>query len=113
VTVLDGEKRKMKTVAAPAGCSLVNLSEFWFIRDKPKPGQIETGYQFNTDSLEWEEVRTEYRGKKTVKIEGRSIPVHEVATRRGTKESLAFVDDQGLPVLIDLGDVKMVKIWQK
>jgi hypothetical protein len=36
-----------------------------------------------------------------------------VVTSRGAKQSTAYVDDQGLPVLVDLGDVKMVKIWQK
>jgi hypothetical protein len=113
VTSLDGEKRSIKTVALPPNASPTNLSEFWFVRDKPKPGQIEQSFQFNTDSLEWEQVRTEYRGKKTLKVEDRTVPVHEVVTSRGGKQSTAYVDDQGLPVLIDLGDVKMVKIWQK
>jgi hypothetical protein len=113
VTLLDGDKRTVKSVAAPAGAALANLSEFWFLRDQPKPGQVEESYQFNTDSLEWEQVKTEFRGKKTLKIENRSVSVYEVVTKRGSKESTAYVDDGGLPVLIDLGEVKMVKIWQK
>jgi hypothetical protein len=113
VTLLDAGKRTMKNVALFPTAPRSNLSEFWFIRDKPKPGQFEETYQFNTDSLDWDLVRTDYRGKKTLKIEGRSVSVHEVISKRGSKVTTAYLDDQGLPVLVDQGDVKMVKIWPK
>jgi hypothetical protein len=113
VTLLDGGKRTMKNVPLVATAPRASLSEFWFIRDAPKPGQFEETYQFNTDTLEWDLVRTDYRGRKTLKIQGRSISVHEVSSKRNGKVTTAFLDDQGLPVLIDQGDVKMVKIWPK
>lgn len=113
VVILDGGKRTMKNVSLAATAPRITLSEFWFIRDMPKPGQAEQAYQFNPDSLSWELVKTEYRGPKTLKIDGRSVPVHEVVSKRGDKETTAYLDEQGLPVLIDQGDIKMVKMWQK
>ncbi|HVT11979.1 MAG TPA: hypothetical protein VHE55_06905 [Fimbriimonadaceae bacterium] len=113
LVLLDGGKRSVKNVslaqAAPRAC----LSEFWFIRDKPKPGAVEETYQFNTDTLAWEIVRTEYRGVRKLTIEGHTVSVHEVSTKRGDKESTSYLDDEGLPVLVDQGDIKMVKIWPK
>ena len=113
VVILDGDKRTTKSVSLASAAPRASLSEFWFLRDKPKPGQVEETYQFNADSLEWELVKTEYRGKKTLKVEGHSTAVNEILTKRGDKETTSYLDEQGLPVLVDQGDVKMVKIWPK
>lgn len=106
-------KRSVKHVSLVKTAPRTSLSEFWFIRDSPKPGQIEKTYQFNPDTLTWELATTEYRGKKKLTIEGHSLEVYEVVTKRGDKESMSYLDEQGLPVLVDLGNVKMVKIWPK
>ena len=113
VVQLDGEKRTVKDVSLASTAPRLNPSEFWFIRDTPKQGQVEETYQFSPDSLEWELVHTEYRGKKMLKIEGHTVTVHEVYSKRGDRDTTSYLDDQGLPVLIDQGDVKMVKIWPK
>lgn len=113
VVILDGGKRSTKAVSLVSTAPRASLSEFWFIRDKPKQGHIEQAYQFNIDTLAWELVRTEYRGKRTLKIENHTVSVHEVYSKRGDKETTAYLDDQGLPVLVDQGNIKMVKIWQK
>jgi len=113
VVVLDGEKRTTKSVSLASVAPRASLSEFWFIRDIPKVGQVEETYEFNADSLEWDFVKTEYRGKKTLKIEEHSIDTFEIVTTRGDQETTSYLDDKGLPVLIDQGDVKMEKIWPK
>lgn len=113
LVLLDGDKRSVKNVSLAATAPRACLSEFWFIRDNPKPGQTEEAYQFNPDTLSWEIVTTKYVGPRTLKIEGHSVAVHEVLTKRGDKESTSYLDDAGLPVLVDQGDLKMVKIWPK
>jgi hypothetical protein len=113
VVILDGDKRSVKNASLAATAPRASLSEFWFIRDTPKVGVVEKTYQFNTDSLTWDLVETEYKGKKTLKIEDRSVSVNEVVSRRGDKETTSYLDDLGLPVLVDQGDFKMVKIWPK
>lgn len=113
LVLLDGDKRTVKSVSLAATAPRACLSEFWFIRDKPKAGQTEETYQFNPDTLSWEIVTTKYVGQKTLKIEDRSVAVHEVVTKRGDKESTSYLDDAGLPVLVDQGDLKMVRIWPK
>ncbi len=113
VVTLDSGKRTVKNVSLVSAAPWASLSEYWFIRDMPKPGQTEQTYQFNTDTLEWELVRTEYRGKKTLTFEGHSIPVYEVVTKRGDKVTTSLLDSKGLPVLVDQGDAKLTKIWPK
>ena len=113
VVSLNNDKRSVKNIPLVATAPRASLSEFWFIRDMPKQGQVEKTYQFNADSLEWEIVTIEYHGKRKLKVEGHSVDVHEVVTKRGDKETTSYVDNQGLPVLVDLGNVKMVKIWPK
>ncbi|MFI5385882.1 MAG: hypothetical protein ACHQ50_07150 [Fimbriimonadales bacterium] len=111
--VLDGEKRKARSVPLVETAPRASLSEFWFIRDTPKKGQVEQTYQFNIDTLEWELVRTEYRGNRTLKIESHTVSVHEVYSERGDKKTTAYLDEQGLPILVDDGNIRMVKIWPK
>lgn len=113
VVVNDDGKRTVKDIPLVATAPRANLSEFWFVRDDPKVGASEEVYQFNMDSLEWEIVKTQYKGKKTIRLEDRSVEVHEIVTSRGQRKATSYVDDDGLPVLVDQGDVKMVKLWAK
>lgn len=113
VVLVDGEKRSVKTVTLAAAAPRASLSEFWFIRDQPKVGQTEKAYQFNADTLEWELVETVYKGKRKMKFEDREITAHEVVSHRGDQTTTAYLDDAGLPVLIEQGDIRMVKLWPK
>jgi hypothetical protein len=113
VVINEGGKRTVKDVTIVAAAPRANLSEFWFVRDDPKAGASEEAYQFNLDSLQWEIVKTEYKGKKTIRLEDRSVEVHEIVTSRGQRKATSYVDDDGLPVLVDQGDMKMVKLWPK
>jgi len=113
LVILDGDKRSVKSVPLGASESRTNMSEFWFIRDIPKAGQVEETRQFNMDSLQWETVRTVFNGKKTLKIENHSVSVFEVVSKHGDQETTSYLDEHGLPILVDQGGVKMVKIWAK
>ncbi|HTQ09260.1 MAG TPA: hypothetical protein VMI31_04245 [Fimbriimonadaceae bacterium] len=113
VIVLDGDHRTSKSVSLASAAPRASLSEFWFLRDSPKPGQTEETYQFSADSLQWEIVKTEYRGKKTIDAGGHKIEAYETVTTRGDQETTSYLDEHGLPVLIDQGSVKMEKIWPK
>lgn len=108
----DG-KRSVRNVTLAAAAPRATMSEFWFMKGSPRPGEIEEAYQFNMDSLTWELVHTRYAGKKSLKIEGRAIEVHEVVSKRGDRSTTSYLDGDGLPVLIDQGDMKMMRLWSK
>jgi hypothetical protein len=113
VTLLEGDKRAMKEVTLAEAAPRASLSEFWFLRDRPKVGQSEDAYQFNVDSLQWDLTHTTYVGDKAVKVAHRSVTAHQVVATRGDQTTTSYLDDQGLPIIIEQGLVRMERIWPK
>ncbi|MBC8066050.1 MAG: hypothetical protein H7Y17_14555 [Chlorobia bacterium] len=106
---IDGGKRSTRQASLVETAPRTNLSEFWFVRDQPKSGQKVRAYVLNMDSLSWELQTTIYRGKKSIKIGGKSVVVHEIETQ-GDRPIKAFLDDKGLPWLIETGGTTMRRI---
>lgn len=98
-------KRTAKQVPLVKSAPWASASEFWFLRDKPKPGQSDKRYRFNVATLEWELSTTTYTGRKQIDWNAKKIMVHEVKSAQG----VAHVDDNGLPIRLDLGQIKLVK----
>lgn len=98
-------QRKTKTVPLVANAPWASASEFWFIRDTPKPGQADKRYRFNVSTLEWELSTTTYVGRKMVDWNGKKITTHELRSTQG----IAHVDGTGMPVKLDLGQIKLEK----
>jgi len=97
--------RKTKQVPLVASAPWASASEFWFIRDTPKPGQADKRYRFNISSLDWELTTTTYVGRKMIDLNGKKVTAHELKSNQGT----AHVDGGGMPIRIDLGQIKLEK----
>jgi hypothetical protein len=99
-------KRTVKDIplvsTAPRKC----ISEFWFLRDKPKVGQTEKYYHFDAAKLEWRISEATYVGPTKVKIGKVEFAGHLVRSPDGE----AVLDDKGLPIRLDYGAVTMVRI---
>lgn len=110
VVVRTGDGRITKKVplvpTAPREC----LSEFWFVRDKPKPGQTAKSYSFNPDKLEWELTETTFVGTRPITLRGKKVQVHEIDTVQGDRKVVSFLDDRGLPVVVDDGTMRMERV---
>lgn len=109
VVQIDGGKRTTRQIPLVDSAPRANPSEFWFVRDQPKPGDQLKSYVFNMDKLAWELQTTTYKGKKTIKVNGNSVTAHETETT-GERVTKAFLDDQGLPYLIELGGVTLKRL---
>ena len=106
---MDGGKRTTRQIPLVAAAPRTNASEYWFIRDLPKPGDKVRTYTFNMDLLAWQLQTTVYRGRKAIKLDGKSIEAHEVETI-GDRPSKAFLDDKGVPWMVESGSTILRRI---
>lgn len=98
--------RSMSNVALAQGAPTESKSEWWFLRDTPKTGDIDKYYHFNVSSLEWDLRTTTYGGLKTITVGGKKVQAHELKQSNGT----AYVDSQGLPYQLVIGQIKLERI---
>lgn len=82
------------------------ISEFWFIRDKPRPGATASYYSFSMTENRWSLRKTRYVGPKEVEIGGGKFRGHLIQDDGGTSVS----DDRGMPLVIEAGDLRMERI---
>jgi hypothetical protein len=112
VVVLDGGKRTTRQIPLVESAPRANGSEFWFLREKPAVGQECRTYVFNMDLVAWQLQTIIYKGKKTVRLNGRSIACHVIETS-GERTTVAYVDDQGLPWILESGAMSLKRIEEK
>lgn len=86
-----------------------NPAEFWFLRDKPTKGARTGYYRFDIAKGEWVLASTEYVGKKSVKVSGKDVELHEV--RYGS--SISYLDDSGMPQVVENGRLRFERIWDE
>lgn len=101
--------RTPKDVPLPSASPRSNPAEFWFLRDKPAKGARTGYYRFDIAKGEWVLASTEYIGKKTVKVSGKDVELHEV--RYGN--STSYVDEAGMPQLVENGAMRFERIWDE
>jgi len=109
LVILDGGQRQTKKIALTENAPRANGSEFWLIRDKPKVGDKVDSYVFNMDTMAWDLQSVVYKGQKTIQIGGKPVKVHEIETT-GPRKATAYLDDKGLPWLIEAGATTMRRI---
>jgi hypothetical protein len=106
VTLDNNGTRTVKDFALPPNASSADKSEFWFVRDKPTPGAKSTAHSFNLEKLAWESVTTTFIGPVEITINGVKLKANKTQSERG----IAYVDDQGLPIKLELPNGAMERI---
>lgn len=81
-------------------------SEFWFIRDKPKPGATADYYSFSMTEARWVLRKTRYVDQQEVQLGGRKMRGHVIQDDGGTVIS----DERGMPLVIEMGDLRMERV---
>lgn len=110
VVILTDGKRETKKVPLKKTSPHSNASEFWFIRDIPKPGDKVKYFAFNMDTLEWEVCTTTYIGPASLKVNGRTVAAHKMKTVKEDVETTIYVDEVGLPLRIESPTVLMTRL---
>jgi hypothetical protein len=109
VVQMDGGKRTTRQIPLVGAAPRSDASEYWFIRDLPKPGEKVRTYTFNMDLLAWQLQTTVYRGRKIIKVNGKSIEAHEVEII-GDRPSKAFLDEKGVPWIVESGSTILRRV---
>ena len=105
VVDLNG-KRTTKRVPLPNTANKADLSEFWFLRDKPKVGAVVKAYTFDLESLSWEMIVTTYVGVVDATIGGKKVKANKTESQKGK----AFIDDAGVPLRLELSTGALERI---
>lgn len=104
VSEKDG-KRETKKLSVPAGSDYRAQEEFWFSKIKPAIGASIEYVRFDMNAREWVATSVTYRGRETLKINGKNIMTNRVD---GTNYQ-SWVDDSGNPVRLVMGQFILVK----
>ncbi|MFW5698108.1 MAG: hypothetical protein ACOCX1_06100 [Fimbriimonadaceae bacterium] len=94
VVASDGGSRVERIVAYPGTQSILAKHEFWFPGEAPEPGTEEMHYRFDLTQLRWTMTKVTYEG-----------PNDEGHHRLKQGDSVILLDDQGLPVRFELGQL--------
>lgn len=100
-------KRSTKQIPLPETAERADVTEFWFIRDKPKVGTTAKAYHFDLETMSWELVATTYAGVVELTIGGKKVK----ANKTSSDEGVAFLDDAGLPLRLELTNAALERIW--
>lgn len=99
-------QRKTKQYPLEPNSPREDMSEFWFLRDKPKQGASSKAFAFNMDKLEWELIETTYEGQVEITIKGKKMKAFKTQSRRG----VAYFDSLGMPLRLEVPGGAMERI---
>lgn len=111
VSRLTGGAAKNSTVERAAGAPWGDASEFWFFRDRPKPGAHVQTLLFSVDKLDWVLTNLTYVGPKDVSIAGKTVHANVIVYEAEGKSTTAYVDGHGDPIRVELdGGIAMEQL---
>ncbi len=109
-SLLTPDSDQPLVVAASASMPLKAASEFWFIRDQPKPKERVSWYAFDETTKSWNLNDAQYLGPKTTDWMGKKTKAHLILMSRSGGKISALVDEKGLPFRIEMGQLLMERI---
>lgn len=99
--------RTTKQIPLDSKANRADMSEFWFLRDKPKKGDRVAAYTFDMENLVWSLVETTYEGQVDLMVSGKKVRAHQTKTTHGA----AFFDASGEPLRLELPNGAMERLW--
>jgi hypothetical protein len=99
----QGSGPKTSLVSPPDGADTKVVTEFWFVRDKPKVGQTATYYAFRPNQKDWVEIKARYEGTKEIVAAGKRVTANLLVMG----EIKAWVDDRGDPYRLEVAGVTL------
>jgi len=104
LTAHTGSQSKTQNLKYPSGSSLNDLSNFWFVRDHPKPGAKCYYTEFDLQRMSWKALTDTYVGDVTLTYHGKKVTAHKVQNADGTQ----LLDDHGIPYRIESSDKSVI-----
>ncbi len=82
-------------------------ARFWFIKRKPNRGETIRYIALPPQSLRWTRSVKTYVGAESLTLGGRRYRAHRIRQASEGQTTDDFVDDQGYPLVIDMGPIRL------
>ena len=109
VAIDAGGKKATRDLPTKTATSITDPSIWWFVKTAPKPGASVKYQSLNLTNMTWEDIESIYGGKKAVKVGAKTVTAHQVTQKRQNGTSTIYVDDKGMPVLIEQPTIRFVR----
>jgi hypothetical protein len=106
VTAANG---KTQTVPLVSKATRTDVTDRWFIKVQPKPGQKATTQSFEPFAMKWAVVTTTYVGRRPLTIAGKKVTAHLLKQTRDGQTSTIWLDNRGMPLRGEEPNLTMVK----
>ena len=110
-TVITEQSAKRHTTRykAPESADTRAVSEFWFIKTKPKPEETATYHRFDISKMRWLKTVVKYEGLEEITIGGKKISAHLTTLESEGEKFKTWTDDKGAPLKVEAGTLVMVR----
>jgi len=110
VAITAEGKNESRTIASTSKASAADVTNWWFTTGaKPKVGTKAKYQIFNIIRGVWQDVDAQYIGDKPVKVGGRTVVAHLVTENGADGLSKMYLDDKGLPLVIEQPKFRFVR----
>ncbi len=106
VKVEDASGSKESVVRAPVRAELKAASEFWFVTESPKRGDIWEYVRFDMGSLKWVASKVRYVGEESIKSAIGEVVCHRI----DVDSHKTWVAADGLPVRLESGGMRLERV---
>lgn len=106
--VIQGQSHPIeKNVVWASKLDTADTTNRWFLSVQPKPGETVAYQGFDTLKGRWHDIKITYVGKSTITIDKRKVSANMLRRQADGKTSTEYVDEKGMPLLIDDGTMKL------
>lgn len=99
------EGSNSRNFAPPNGNATLDPTNLWFFKNKPKLGDKAEFDSFDAARGVWNHNSATYEKDEDVKVGDLSVSTHKLTFSSDTGNQTLFVDDRGIPVEIDQGQI--------
>lgn len=110
VTVTSKGNTRSQNVVSPSKASSADPTLWWFMGGaKPRVG-VRAKYQiFNLVQRTWQDMEATYIGDQKIKVGNKTVNSHVISEKRSTGVSKLYLDDKGMPLVIEQPTVRFVR----
>jgi hypothetical protein len=93
MTATGKDKSNSRTFPYPKGANVKERNNLWFVRRRPRVGEMDAYSDLDVQTMAWKAMTTKYAGDEKLKYHGKLVNAHKLVSNDYT----TWLDDKGLP----------------
>lgn len=110
-TLKMGRKTTTASYPLPNGNIVLDPSQYWFFKDQPEKDKEILVCYYDPFQNGWHGYLKKFTGKKSMDAAGRRVDANVVEVSRDGVPMMEYYDDEGLPLILEDGDRRMIRKW--